>query len=399
MSALASILRSLCRFHKLLAGIIVLEYALTFAIVMVAVSVLFVRLDAASHPSGIDERNVYVLRGWGIDGSVHRYQVRHAKQVFGSLPGKESLSIASSVPFLGSNSISVPVGISGVAGAGDREKAIQVNAYQVDLAFMRTLGISLVRGRNFLPSEIGHRFDDMADVIMLSQTLAHRLFHGEVAVGRQVMLNDRMVTVVGVTAPLAAPNYLGEPETSYTILLPKIPQGRSVLIFRYAGPSAVLHDKLWALNEHDAGKVNWTVSPYSEIRADYFRSDRAAALALAGVVAIVLIVGLCGIIGLTNYWVGQRRAQIAIRRAVGGRKAHVTAYFLLESAVLVVTGLVIGWWAEVFLAKYFGVLPLGGDPRIWSLSLLLVVAMAMLAVFLSLRRWLRLDPASLMRVM
>ncbi|HET8897966.1 MAG TPA: FtsX-like permease family protein [Rhodanobacteraceae bacterium] len=396
MSSLAAITRALVRFHKILAGIIVLEYALTFAIIMVSVNVLFMRMEAANQGSGIDGRHVWVVQGHGADGVVHRYQMRFAKKWFESLSGVGAVSITSSVPFLGANSVSVPIGLPLSAAAGWMEP-MQVEAYQVDAAFTRTLGVRIVRGRNFLATELGHRVGDMGNAIMLSQPLAERLFHGAAAVGQQVMLSDRMVTVVGVVAPLAAPNYLGAQRTNFTVLLPTTAIGRSVLAFTFTGPEETVFDSLEALNEHDADEVSWGLRPYGEIRADYFKPDRQAVLALAAVVVIVMLVALCGLIGLTNYWVAQRRAQIAIRRALGAKKAHIVSHFLLESTLLVVAGLVIGWCAEVVLARYFGLLPLGGDPRIWSLSLLLIAAMAAVTVFVSLWRWLRLDPANLLR--
>jgi putative ABC transport system permease protein len=64
---------------------------------------------------------------------------------------------------------------------------------------------------------------------------------------------------------------------------------------------------------------------------------------LMGVVCLVLLgITAAGIVGLTSFWVGQRRKQIGVRRALGATKHDILSYFLTENLLIGVAGVVIG---------------------------------------------------------
>jgi len=60
------------------------------------------------------------------------------------------------------------------------------------------------------------------------------------------------------------------------------------------------------------------------------------------VCALLLAVTACGIVGLTMYWVAQRRPQIGVRRALGARRIDVLAYFHTENLLIAGAGAVLG---------------------------------------------------------
>jgi putative ABC transport system permease protein len=64
---------------------------------------------------------------------------------------------------------------------------------------------------------------------------------------------------------------------------------------------------------------------------------------LMGVVSVVLlIITAAGIVGLTSFWVGQRRKQIGVRRALGARKRDILSYFLTENFLISLGGVLLG---------------------------------------------------------
>lgn len=101
MSVLGSTWRSLWRFHRLLAGILVLEYALAFVIVLTALGVLISRAEAINQTSGVQERGLYVLGGRGINRPLHRFEVFEARDRFAARVGAEHVALVSNVPFSG----------------------------------------------------------------------------------------------------------------------------------------------------------------------------------------------------------------------------------------------------------------------------------------------------------
>lgn len=58
--------------------------------------------------------------------------------------------------------------------------------------------------------------------------------------------------------------------------------------------------------------------------------------------AIMLVVTAFGIIGVTSFWVAQRRRQIGIRRAMGATRAAILRYFQTENLVIATAGAVLG---------------------------------------------------------
>jgi putative ABC transport system permease protein len=84
------------------------------------------------------------------------------------------------------------------------------------------------------------------------------------------------------------------------------------------------------------------VQTLTEARREVYRDDRGLALILAVVCAVLLAITAFGIVGLTSYWVAQRRRQIGIRRALGATRGAVVRYFQTENLMIAATGAVVG---------------------------------------------------------
>jgi putative ABC transport system permease protein len=394
MSALGGLWRSVWRFHRLLAGILVLEYALAFMILLTAMGVLASRATAIREDSGVIESGLYVLQGQGIGQPTHLSEMFGARDRFATLVGAEHVAMGSSAPFLGRYSRSVSLDVPDDL---PRAAPMQVQSYEGDAHLAVVMGLHLLHGRWFRPDEVVHRHADDTHLVILSESLARRLFHGGKAVGRQIGIAGGMHTVIGVVNPLAAPHYLGSGHTLDTLLLPKVASSCNVLLIRYGGPAADLRPILAALRGHDKGKVSWSLSPFGAVRARYFRSDRLTVAALAAVVFAVLLTALCGILGLTHYWVAKRRPQIAIRRALGARKRDIDLHFLAEGGMLVTMGLLLGTVLKLCLDGLFTNLRTEDGLVMWTSSVALILVLAMLVIHASLRRWQRMSPVELMR--
>jgi putative ABC transport system permease protein len=80
----------------------------------------------------------------------------------------------------------------------------------------------------------------------------------------------------------------------------------------------------------------------TEARAEAYRDDRGLAVILGVVCAALLAVTAFGIVGLTSYWVAQRRRQIGIRRALGATRRAIMRYFQTENLFIASTAAVLG---------------------------------------------------------
>ena len=116
--------------------------------------------------------------------------------------------------------------------------------------------------------------------------------------------------------------------------------------------------------------------------------------------AVTLLLGIVGIYGVIAYVVAQRRREVGIRMALGAAAGEVQRLFLRHGLLITAAGLVLGAGASAALmrllgALLFGVSPL--DPVTYTVSLLGLGSIALLATWLPARRATRVDPAIALR--
>ena len=106
--------------------------------------------------------------------------------------------------------------------------------------------------------------------------------------------------------------------------------------------AAVMQAAQKKLFEVNRGRVLEGARTMTEARAEAYRDDRGLAVILGVVCAALLAVTAFGIVGLTSYWVTQRRRQIGIRRALGATRNAITRYFQTENLIIASTGAALG---------------------------------------------------------
>jgi putative ABC transport system permease protein len=90
------------------------------------------------------------------------------------------------------------------------------------------------------------------------------------------------------------------------------------------------------------GRINDKTSTMTETRQGAYRDDRALAILLGVVSVVLLVVTAFGIIGVTSFWVSQRRRQIGIRRAMGASRTAILRYFQTENLMMGTAGAILG---------------------------------------------------------
>jgi putative ABC transport system permease protein len=97
-----------------------------------------------------------------------------------------------------------------------------------------------------------------------------------------------------------------------------------------------------ALEQSSHGRIILEKQTVEEMRAKYYRADRAMAWLLVSVCAALLIITALGIVGLASFWVQQRTRQIGIRRALGATRGQILRYFQTENFLLATFGIALG---------------------------------------------------------
>ena len=142
----------------------------------------------------------------------------------------------------------------------------------------------------------------------------------------------------------------------------------------------------WAFLDRRIADLNWRT--------------RFGALVLAGFATLALVLGAAGIYAVVSYTVGQRRAEIGLRIALGARGADVVAMVLGSGLRLVGVGIAVGTLASlgatrVLQGQLYGVAP--GDPGTLVAVGVLLTAVAVAACVLPALRASRVDPQVVLR--
>ena len=102
-------------------------------------------------------------------------------------------------------------------------------------------------------------------------------------------------------------------------------------------PKALYAQSRMRIIDHKDG-----VMSFAQVRQRAYSRDLGMAI-LMGIVSMVLLaITGAGIVGLTSFWVGQRRKQIGVRRALGATRGDILSYFLTENLLIGIGGVLVG---------------------------------------------------------
>lgn len=398
------ILSTLLR-HKIAAALIVLEIAITFAIVCNAVFLIAGRIALANAPSGFNETELLRIQISGVGArakQAERSQTQLDLSVLRQLPGVKSATISNQVPF-GNSATN-----SSVTLAPDFERQVlALSAYYTGEDWLATTGVRLIAGRDFTATE----FVDAKDVlerdppapvpsVILTRAAAERLFPGGQALGKVMGLYNGRGVVVGVVEELVPPN--ARSAERFAMILPmRVTHGRGDYLLRVdpARRDELLKTAVAALERVGPGRVVQNPQRFDALRDNYFKQDRTMALLLVTVCAALLVITALGIVGLASFWVQQRTRMIGTRRALGATRGQILAYFQTENLLLTSIGIVLGiagaYAINRLLMTHYELtrLPLVYLP----FGALLLWALGQLAVLGPARRAAALPPVAVMR--
>ncbi|HTP40046.1 MAG TPA: FtsX-like permease family protein [Steroidobacteraceae bacterium] len=339
--------------HKTAAGLIVLEVALTCAIICNAVFMIGSRLERMQRPTGIAERELVrvTLAGIGADADASA-RTEQDLAALRAIPGVRYAAATNEVPLGGSS------WNSGIRLTPDQKNdTTGATNYLGTADLLETLGVRLISGRDFLPEEYTDartvqstsEEDTRVPSVIITKSLADKLFPAGNALGQTLYIYGRNGhKVVGIIDTLLRPSERGgDVAFNYSTIFP-ITVGYDVggtYLMRVPDPSQrarVLQAARAALNRVNPNRIILGTDTFDEIRAGYYQNDRAMAWLLVVVCVALLVVTAFGVIGLASFWVAQRRRQIGIRRALGATRRQVLRYFQTENFLLSSMGIVIG---------------------------------------------------------
>ena len=338
---------SAMRRNKVGAIVIVVQTAITLAILCNSMFLIQQRLRSSERPTGLQEQDIFTIANqWVGSPPDLAAKVQTDLAALRALPEVVDAFASQSYPLS-----------NGGWGDGVSLEATNVHwvtnsaLYFADEHGLSTLGLKLVAGRNFDASEIVERNDlegKPPAAIIVSQALATKLFPNADALGKSIYLgsNKSKAPIVGIVERLQQPWVsITNDRVEYAMLQPyRFVEQYSHYIVR-AKPGQLqaamksAQKQLLAINH---GRINERIRTMAESRERVYRDDRGLAIILAVVSVVLLIVTAFGIIGITSFWVSQRRRQIGIRRAMGASRTAILRYFQTENLMIASAGAALG---------------------------------------------------------
>jgi putative ABC transport system permease protein len=321
-----------------------------------------------------------------------------------ALPGVRSVGVVGDLPIGDGNSMWSIL----VDGAPQVEVAQAPSAMpqQVTPGYFRTLGIPVLRGREFTADDR----EGAPLVALVNETMAKQLWSGKDAIGGTVrMLNPTApwATVIGVVKDVRSAGYQAEvPPTMY---FPHAQAGTSA----YYTPAAM---NLVVKTDGDplavASPVREIVralspaTPVSQLRtmesvvAASVASRRFSTSLLAGFAALALLLAGIGIYGVIAYDVSQRTYEIGLRMALGARSGQVAGLMVSRGIRMVALGLVLGLAGSVGvtgLVRSLLVDVSATDPLTLAGVIVVLAVVALGAAWVPARRASAIDPMVALR--
>lgn len=380
------------------------QVAVSLAVIVNLTYVIEQRLAAAERPTGLDLRDMFWVRTQPSSPDYNYAAAVKADLAYlNALPGCIAATAADPLPqTLSSFRFALTLRPPGAAGPVG---GVDANMYLGTERFIQAMGLRLIAGRNFSPDSVTGPEPDMMTVfshwapeVIVTRSLASRLFPGGHALGKTVYLMDKPAVIVGIVGLMRA-NPLPPLEdllATQVAIVPMIPPGPDGTYVVRTQPGR--RDELMArIGKEFAGlqpgRFISRMEAYDTTAAQVRQGDRASALILGTVAITVLLVTVVGILGLAAFNVVTRTKQLGIRRALGARRFHILRYFLVESWITMTAGVSVGCilavaaGVEVSRVYQLARLPLyylaGGVLLMWAVGLIAVLVPALRAASVS----------------
>jgi putative ABC transport system permease protein len=331
---------------------------------------------------------------------------REVSRRVSALPGVQHVSSGFGVPWRDGRALSISFTFSVEGARRENSEDLRARFRSISPGFFETLGVPIVEGRDFRDTDR----DGAERVVIISRSVAQRLFPGREAVDRHLQWTDGVMKFIGIsTEPRriigVVPDVDDEniiPQPAMTVYQPSTQEGWNGRLFVRAqnDPYALVPTITRTIHDMAADQPVERASSLEDVRAEVLTPDRLNAIVFGGFATLALLISVVGVAGVLAFSVSGRTREFGIRQALGAQPRSILAKVLSEGLMIagigVAAGVVVGFALERTIGKYIGVVQLPGAlPLIASAAVIL--AAAVIASALPAARAARVDPAEALR--
>lgn len=391
--------------QRLQATLAIAQVALCFGLLVGANLMVTSFLAMQRADLGFDHRPILSARGFLAGDAYDDIKARTAfyqnvVSTLSALPGAASAVVTTSIPGDDGGSDRRLV----VIGRTEETDEINVQAIGVTPGLFETIDLPLIAGRDFTGQETA---DPDANVALINQSLADRLWPGDSALDRQIGFKFprgiRWLRVVGV-APNVHYEEIGEDteQSRLNVYVPYAMDGSrpmAVLVRANGTPDALMEPMRDTLRRIGPTFPVFGMMPMRELRRQTTWEQEFFGSLMAWFAGAALLLACLGIYALISYSVGRRSREIGVRLALGARPADVIQMLLREASRIGAAGLIVGLLLAMAVARALASGLYGVSVDAWlfaSMAAPLTVAV-LLATWLPARRAARVEPTTALR--
>ena len=325
-----------------------------------------------------------------------------------TLPGVDGVAVGTAVPWRDAGSFGFGLAFSAdghvrAPGEDDPRSRFRV----VSPGFFAALGVPIIAGRDFTDADRR----SAEPVVIVSQTLAQRMFPNQDAVNRHVMWTDPVIKfidvspeprrIVGVAADIDDEHVVPGPTlTVYQPLAQQAMFGGRLFVHAHTNPYGLVSPITRVIRELSADQVVERAATLEDIRAEVLTPDRLNTLVFGGFAAVALAIAVVGVAGVLAFSVSGRTREFGIRLAIGAQPRHILTSVIGEGALMAVVGVAVGAVCGFALARlaagYFQDLRTPGAVPVIGSAVVLLAA-ALIASMLPAARAARVDVIQALR--
>lgn len=401
--------------NRRLRAFAVVQIAASFVLLAGASMLLKTLLSLQGAPTGFDTHRVLVMNvpvmtyGKPPEQVVSSYQEMLRR--ISAVPGVDQVAIGSAVPWREKGSFGpgfqyVPDGYVRQAGEEDPRGQFRV----ITPGFFAALGVPIIAGRDFNDKDAQPNAEL---VVIVSQSLARKMFPNQDAVNRHIAWTDPVMKfvdlspaprrIVGVTADVDDENVV--PGEMQTIFQPfgqwKLYGGGRLFVHTHMDPYALVSPLTNLIRGMAPDQVVERATSLADVRAEVLTPDRLNAVVFGVFAGVALAIAVVGVAGVLAFSVSARTREFGIRLAIGAQRSHLLASVIKEGAWMaglgVVAGGLCGYAAAKLAGSYFPELQVLPGMAVLAGAAAVLIAAALIASALPAARAAQVDVMEALR--
>ena len=319
----------------------------------------------------------------------------------GSLPGVQSVGIASYLPLSGTGPF-IDFVVNGRPNHGEHYEATR---RQVSVGYFATLHAELLHGRYFTDSDDASK----APVVVINQAMARKFFPDENPIGKQVAYSGAWshpqppMNIVGVIGDIKEGTLDSENSPAIYFPFKQAPSDWFSIVVRTSqAEQSLLPTLTTAVRRIDPGIATYERATMNDLieNSETAYLHRSAAWLIGGFAVMALLLSVVGLYGVIAYSVSRRTREIGVRMALGAQRGTVYRLILKEAVRLTIFGIVAGIICALIATTLLRKLLFGVQS--WDVATMVAVAAvlgisALMASYIPARRAASIDPINALR--